>query len=95
MPSAVLEKKPALTKPPVEGQYNLILLNDEIHSFDEVVDALLNTVPVLSDARAEEITLQAHKNGQALVGTFEKLYAEHYQKSLHEDYALGSLVEPA
>jgi ATP-dependent Clp protease adaptor protein ClpS len=56
--------------------HNVILFNDEEHSFDEVVAQVMKAVKCTPE-KAFEYTVQAHKNGEAVVFTGSKERCEH------------------
>ena len=62
--------------------YRVILHNDEIHAQDEVVQALLASVPALSRDRAIEFMLEAHNTGRAEVLSCPLELAELYRERL-------------
>lgn len=53
--------------------WRLILFDDDIHTFDEVITQLMKALEC-SQEKAEEITLKVHNDGKALVfeGSFEE-----------------------
>ena len=55
--------------------WNLILYNDDVHSFDEVIFQLIKALQC-SEERAVKLTLRAHKNGNTTVykGEFEECF---------------------
>jgi ATP-dependent Clp protease adaptor protein ClpS len=55
--------------------YNVILENDDHHSFEFVVDVLRKALGYASE-RAYQLTLQAHTTGRAVVWTGSKEVAE-------------------
>jgi len=55
--------------------YNVVILNDEEHTFDYVID-LLTKVFRHSLATAQELTLRIHTSGRAIVYTTHKEKAE-------------------
>ena len=57
----------------IETPWQLILYNDEIHTFDEVINQLIKAIRC-SISEAEAITLQVHNEGKAIVyeGSFEE-----------------------
>ena len=84
--------------------YNVILENDDHHSFEFVIDVLRKAL-CCTEQRAIEFTTEAHKTGRAIVWTGSKevaeLKAEQIQ-SFHEIRAggqklgpLGVIIEPA
>lgn len=77
-----LQKKPGvIEKPSVEVEveeshpWKLILFNDDIHTFDEVINQLIKALRC-NTHKAEELTLQVHNKGKAVVfeGTFEECF---------------------
>ena len=57
----------------LETPWRLILYNDEIHTFDEVINQLVKAIKC-SFNKAEEIAFRVHFEGKALVfeGAFEE-----------------------
>jgi len=55
--------------------WQLILYNDEVHSFDEVIMQLIKALQC-SEERAVKLTVRAHKNGKTTVykGEFEECF---------------------
>lgn len=68
--------------------YNVIILNDEEHSFDYVIDLLIKIFSH-SLTRAEELTWRIHNSGRAIVLTTHKEHAE-----LKRDQVLGWGPDP-
>lgn len=95
MPSAVSpnvierEETRTLLLPP----WRVMLHNDDYHSMDDVVRALLVTVQTLTPERAVDIMLEAHETGVALVIVTPKERAEFYRERL-EAFGLTSTIEP-
>jgi ATP-dependent Clp protease adaptor protein ClpS len=84
--------------------YNVILENDDYHSFEFVVGVLQKTFG-FNDQRAFQLTHEAHTQGRAVVWTGPKEVAElkaEQLQSFHEEGAdgakfgpLGCTIEPA
>jgi ATP-dependent Clp protease adaptor protein ClpS len=85
--------------------YNVIIENDDYHSFDFVIDVLCKVLGCASE-RGAQLALQAHNTGRAIVWTGTKEVAElkvEQLRSFHEirgqDGAklgpLGCAIEPA
>ena len=74
--------------------YNVILHNDDHNSMDDVVTALLRSVPSLSPDDAVRIMFEAHENGSAVVISCAKEHAEMYRDRL-ESFSLTATIEPA
>jgi ATP-dependent Clp protease adaptor protein ClpS len=85
-----------ITRPLLEilPPYAVILHNDDYHSMDFVVAALLKSVSSLSTERAIEIMLEAHNTGQAVVIVCPLEQAELYCDRL-KTFGLGVTIEKA
>jgi len=99
-----MAKVPALTSTPdleertwletiVLPPWKVLLYNDDVHSMDEVVLALLSTVQSLSVEEAVRIMLEAHNTGVAVVTTAPRERAEFYRERL-ESFGLTCTIEP-
>jgi len=84
--------------------YNVVLENDDYHSFEFVVDVLQKTFG-FNDQKALQLTHEAHTQGRAVVWTGPKEVAElkaEQLQSFHEERSdgkkfgpLGCTIEPA
>jgi ATP-dependent Clp protease adaptor protein ClpS len=74
-------------------RYRVMLHNDDVHSMDEVVLALVRTVPSLSIEAATAIMFEAHNTGRAQVIICPREPAEHYRERL-EHFTLTCTIEP-
>jgi ATP-dependent Clp protease adaptor protein ClpS len=74
--------------------YAVILHNDEVHSIDYVVDALLKSVPGLTQPEAIDITMETHNTGKSVVIVCPLEQAEHYRDRI-KTYSLGCTIERA
>ena len=74
--------------------HSVILHNDDVHSMDFVVDALLESVEPLSKDDAVRIMLEAHNTGSAVVITCPLEHAELYRDRL-QSFDLAVTIEPA
>lgn len=74
--------------------YAVILHNDDTHSMEYVVDALVKSVPELSEDSAREIMLEAHNNGRAVVVVCPLERAELYRDRI-ESFGLTATIEKA
>jgi ATP-dependent Clp protease adapter protein ClpS len=63
------------TEERLDSPWRVILYNDEIHTFDEVIVQLIKATGCTT-SRAEELAWQVHTNGKAAVfeGTFEECF---------------------
>ncbi|HKV83065.1 MAG TPA: ATP-dependent Clp protease adaptor ClpS [Ktedonobacterales bacterium] len=75
-------------------RYRVLLYNDDVHDMEYVVQALLHTIPTLSEGEAMRVMLGAHLNGVSEVLVCPKELAEHYRDRL-AGYGLGCDIEPA
>lgn len=74
-------------------RYRVMLHNDDVHSMDEVIIALVRTVPTLSIEAATAIMFEAHNTGCAQVIICPREPAEYYRERL-EQFSLTSTIEP-
>ena len=91
-------------KPRVLPPYHVILENDDFHSFDFVISVLQKVFGV-TEEKAFEFAMMAHKTGRAIVWTGAKEVAElkldqiHSFAEIRADGAklgpLGATIEPA
>lgn len=63
-------------------RWHVIILNDEEHSFEYVIDLLVRVFNHEME-RAIELTLQIHNEGQAIVDTTSKERAQLKQEQVH------------
>ena len=63
-------------------RWAVVLINDDHHSVDYVIWALLKTVPDLSDTEAALIMLEAHNTGKGIVTVCGREQAEGYRAVL-------------
>lgn len=71
--------------------HNVILFNDESHSFDEVVHQVEKAIHC-GEAKAEAITTEAHTKGRAIVYSGGLERCEHVASVL-EEIRLGVKIE--
>ena len=74
-------------------RYRVLLFNDDHNTMDDVVMALVRSVPQLGVERAVRVMLEAHTSGQALVIVCPRETAELYRERL-EQQGLNSTIEP-
>ncbi len=85
----LLERLEATESTTLTG-WNVILWNDDHHSMDYVVLALVRTIPVDTEAAAS-IMLDVHTNGKTIAWTGAKEVAELYRDRL-EGYGLSATI---
>ncbi len=75
----------------VDHPATVILFNDDVHTFDEVINQLMKAIGCTA-AKAEQLTWQVHTNGKAAV--FEGSMAECIRvSSVLEEIALHTQIE--
>jgi ATP-dependent Clp protease adaptor protein ClpS len=74
--------------------YQVILHNDDHHGMDEVIVALIRSVPGMDDRKAILIMLEAHTTGRAVVIVCPQEQAEFYAERLGT-YGLTVTIERA
>ncbi|PSP19067.1 MAG: ATP-dependent Clp protease adapter ClpS [Cyanobacteria bacterium QS_8_64_29] len=74
-------------------RYRVLLHNDDVNSMEHVVQALLQTVPSLSEPQAIDIMMEAHNSGLSLVIACDLEPAEFYCETL-QSHGLTSTIEP-
>ena len=72
--------------------YAVILYNDDDHSMDFVVLALVKSVPELNTDEASRVMLEAHTTGRGIVVVCPLERAELYRDRIHS-FGLGVSVE--
>ena len=72
--------------------YSVILHNDESHSMEYVVQALVKSVPELSTERAIEVMIEAHTSDRAVVVVCPLERAELYRDRIRT-FGLGVTIE--
>lgn len=96
------EPKPqTITRPDIDREvfnklcppYKVILHNDDFHSMDFVVVALVKSVPSLKEQDALDIMFTAHNEGTAVVIVVPQETAEFYQERILS-FGLGCTIEP-
>jgi len=87
-----IEKRSTTRK--LAPQYRVLLHNDPVNSMEHVVQALMQTVPSLSQPQAVNVMMEAHINGIGLVITCAMEPAEFYSEML-KTHGLDSSIEAA
>jgi ATP-dependent Clp protease adapter protein ClpS len=73
--------------------WNVILLNDDRHSFDEVISQLIKAIRC-TQQKASEIAWEAHAKGEAVCFSGHRERCEHVA-SILEEIDLGVRIERA
>jgi ATP-dependent Clp protease adapter protein ClpS len=72
--------------------WSVLLFNDDVHGFEEVIRQVQKATGC-SYSRAEEITLEAHTNGQAVCYTGELDACKTVARILEEIHLLTEIVK--
>ncbi len=75
----------------VASIYHVILFNDEVHDFDEVINQLIKATGC-SYPKAEQLTIETHNNGKAAVYEGTLVDCIHVS-SILEEIALHTQIE--
>lgn len=62
--------------------YKVIVLNDDVNTFQHVAECLMKYIPAMTSDRAWELTNQVHHEGQAIVWSGPQEQAELYHQQL-------------
>jgi len=73
-------------------RFNVILHNDDVNSMEHVIDALLMSVPTLSEEDAIQVMMDAHLEGKAIVTVCPQETAEFYRDRL-QTFSVGAATE--
>jgi len=73
-------------------KYRVILHNDDVHTFQQVIRWIILTVQLPVDD-AVRITFKIHSEGAATVIIVVKELAEHYME-IFRGYGMGCTIEP-
>ena len=68
----------------IQTPWRLILYNDEVHTFEEVIQQLIKALKC-GRGRAEELTLKVHSEGKAIV------FEGEFEECLKRDYILREI----
>jgi ATP-dependent Clp protease adaptor protein ClpS len=86
-----IEKRSTTRK--IAPRYRVLLHNDDYNSMEYVVQALIETVPSLTQPQAVDIMMETHNSGVGLVITCAQEHAEFYSETLKMK-GLESTIEP-
>ncbi|MBE9127808.1 MULTISPECIES: ATP-dependent Clp protease adapter ClpS [unclassified Coleofasciculus] len=75
------EKSSQVTRSPYP-KYKVIVLNDDVNTFQHVHDCLVKYIPGMTTDSAWELTNQVHNEGQAIVWVGPQEQAELYHQQL-------------
>jgi ATP-dependent Clp protease adaptor protein ClpS len=78
----VTPEKSAQTTRKTYPNYKVIVLNDDVNTFQYVHDCLVKYIPNMTTDRAWELTNQVHYEGQAIVWIGPQEQAELYHQQL-------------
>ncbi|MGB1598274.1 MAG: ATP-dependent Clp protease adaptor ClpS, partial [Promethearchaeia archaeon] len=84
-----LDRKEAVDKEPI---WRVLLHNDDVHTFDYVIDTIVSVVRTVTRKKAHRITMEAHKSGLATVTTTWKQLAREYSLGLQKAGLTSSIA---
>lgn len=90
MTAEVGEQQQQRTSDEFLSGWNVLLWNDDVHSMDFVVGALMRTIP-MDLQRAVQVMYDAHENGKAVAWSGAKEVAELYRDGL-DSYGLTATI---
>lgn len=74
--------------------YRVIVLNDDFNTFEHVTRCLLQYIPHMGAARAQQLTEQIHFEGLAIVWVGPQEQAELYHMQLKHEGLTMAPIEP-
>lgn len=80
-PTVAPDRASQVTQKPYPN-YKVIVLNDDVNTFQYVAECLMKYIPAMSSDRAWELTNQVHFEGQATVWVGPQEQAELYHQQL-------------
>ena len=75
--------------------YKVIVLNDDVNTFQHVADCLMKYIPEMTSDRAWRLTEQVHEEGQAIVWVGPQEAAELYHQQLRREGLTMAPLEKA
>lgn len=75
-----------------ESWWRVLLHNDEIHTFEFVIEEIVNVVPTTTRKKAFEMAMTTHRDGQATVAVVFKKLAEQYCMGLQKAGLTSSIA---
>lgn len=75
-----------------EQWWRVLLHNDEIHTFEFVIEEIVNVVPTTTRRKAFEMAMTTHRDGQATVAVVFKKLAEQYCMGLQKAGLTSSIA---
>lgn len=76
----------------LDHSYQLILFNDDVNTFDDVISGLM-TVIRLTFELAAKIATEAHKSGQTVAHVASKDECQKMKNQLQNEYSLQVQIE--
>ncbi|MDW8401622.1 MAG: ATP-dependent Clp protease adapter ClpS [Gloeomargarita sp. SKYGB_i_bin116] len=95
MASQTLLEKGSQTTTKHYPNYKVIVLNDDVNTFEHVARCLMQYIPAMTPDRAWELTNQVHYEGQAVVWVGPQEPAELYHEQLKRAGLTMAPLEPA
>ncbi len=91
MTIVINEKAKAKIKP--YPNYKVILINDEVNTFDHVEICLIKYIPGMTRSKAQALALETHNQGLAVVWVGPREQAELYYELLKQEGLTTSIEE--
>ncbi|WP_448381319.1 ATP-dependent Clp protease adapter ClpS [Gloeomargarita sp.] len=91
----VLLERGSQTRQHLYPNYKVIVLNDDVNTFQHVANCLMKYIPAMTPDRAWELTNQVHHEGQAVVWVGPQEPAELYHEQLKRAGLTMAPLEPA
>jgi len=95
MSTQVVLEKESQTRRQHYPNYKVIVLNDDVNTFQHVANCLMQYIPAMTPDRAWELTHQVHHEGQAVVWVGPQEPAELYHEQLKRAGLTMAPLEPA
>ncbi len=80
-PSVTLDRSAQTVRKPYPN-YKVIVLNDDVNTFEHVIKTLSTYIPNMTPDRAAELAQEIHNQGLAIVWTGPQEQAELYHEQL-------------
>ncbi|MEO1144897.1 MAG: ATP-dependent Clp protease adapter ClpS [Cyanobacteria bacterium J06638_22] len=91
----VAPEKAGQTVRKIYPNFKVIVLNDDVNTFQHVADCLMKYIPQMTQDRAWELTNQVHFDGQAVVWVGPQEQAELYHQQLRREGLTMAPLEKA
>ncbi|GAB4214114.1 MAG: ATP-dependent Clp protease adapter ClpS [Synechococcales cyanobacterium] len=93
--SPTQERRAVLSPPKPYPNYKVIVLDDNVNTFQHVTECLLKYIPGMTFPLAQQLTYQVDAEGQAIVWVGPQEPAELYHQQLKREGLTMAPLEPA